>query len=60
MKPVDTACFAGAVLTNAAEFKRLLPCLKFIIGAMAKNTPDHRDWNAIQTWTLSLEDKLGG
>ncbi len=59
VQPVDTAFFAGAVLTNTAEFKRLLPCLKFIAGAMAKNTPDHRDWVAIQAWATAIGEKLG-
>ncbi|HNT77010.1 MAG TPA: hypothetical protein PKH77_18525 [Anaerolineae bacterium] len=43
-QPVDTAFFDGAVLTSAAEFQHLLPCIKVIVGVMAKNTPDHRDW----------------
>ncbi|MBN2003729.1 MAG: flavodoxin domain-containing protein [Anaerolineae bacterium] len=50
VQPVDTVFFAGAVLTNTKEFEHLLPCLKFVAGAMAKNTPDHRDWNVVRAW----------
>ncbi|MFN2108192.1 MAG: flavodoxin domain-containing protein [Anaerolineae bacterium] len=58
VKPVDTVFFGGAVLSNTAEFKRLMPWLKFIAGAMAKNTPDHRDWDAIRAWAATLSDKF--
>lgn len=58
--PLDATFFAGAVLANTEEFKRLLPCLKFIAGAMAKNTPDHRNWAAIRAWAETIAPQLAG
>jgi menaquinone-dependent protoporphyrinogen oxidase len=52
---VETVFFAGAVLVDTVEYKRLLPCLKFPVSAMAKDVPDHRDWDAIRTWAESLQ-----
>jgi menaquinone-dependent protoporphyrinogen oxidase len=57
--PVDVGVFAGAVLDDTAEYKRLFPLLKIPVGAMASNTPDHRDWNAIRTWAEAVRGKLG-
>ncbi|HOT90128.1 MAG TPA: flavodoxin domain-containing protein [Anaerolineae bacterium] len=52
--PVDIGLFAGAVLTDTEEFKRLFPLLKIPVGGMAKSTPDHRDWEAIRAWAEKL------
>jgi len=58
VEPVDSALFAGAVLTDTQEFAQLprhirLP-VHFIAGAM----PDHRDWRTIRAWATALADKL--
>ncbi|MBN1887287.1 MAG: flavodoxin domain-containing protein [Thermoflexales bacterium] len=47
---VDVGVFAGAVLSDTPEYKRLFPLLKIPVGAMAGETPDHRDWDAIRAW----------
>jgi menaquinone-dependent protoporphyrinogen oxidase len=57
VEPVDTALFAGAVLDNTDEFKRLFPLLKMPVKAMAEQ-PDHRDWEAIRAWGEGLRPKL--
>ena len=57
VEPVDTALFAGAVLADTAEFKRLFPLFKIPVKAMAEQ-PDHRDWGAIRTWAEGLRPKL--
>lgn len=56
--PVDVGVFAGAVLADTPEYKRLFPLLKIPVGAMANNTPDHRDWNAIRAWAEAVRVKL--
>ncbi len=58
VSPVDIGLFAGAVLTNTEEFKRMLPCLKIPIREMAKKTPDRRNWDAIRAWAEGLAGKL--
>lgn len=57
--PVDVGVFAGAVLNDTPEYKRLFPLMKIPIGGMASSTPDHRDWDAIRAWADALYDKLG-
>jgi menaquinone-dependent protoporphyrinogen oxidase len=57
VEPVDTAVFAGAVLADTDEFKRLFPLLKIPVKAMAEQ-PDHRDWEAIRAWAEGLRPKL--
>ena len=59
VEPVDTALFAGAVLDDTDEFKRLFPLLKMPVKAMAEQ-PDHRDWEAIRAWAEGLRPKLLG
>ena len=51
---MDVGLFAGGVLVDTPEFERMLPCVKFIVNAMAKETPDHRDWDAIRAWAEAL------
>jgi hypothetical protein len=55
---VDEALFAGAVLGDTPEFKRLFPLLKIPVKAMAESTPDHRDWEAIRAWAVALRPRL--
>jgi len=57
--PVDVGVFAGAVLNDTPEYKRLFPLMKIPIGGMASSTPDHRDWDAIRAWAEALYGKLG-
>ena len=57
VEPVDAKVFAGAVLSDTQEFKRLFPLLKIPVKAMAEQ-PDHRDWAAIRAWAEGLRPKL--
>jgi menaquinone-dependent protoporphyrinogen oxidase len=58
VEPVDVGLFAGAVLSDTEEYRRLFPLMKIPIGAMAENEPDHRDWEAIRSWAEGLRPKL--
>jgi menaquinone-dependent protoporphyrinogen oxidase len=60
VEPVDTGLFSGAVLNDTEEFKHLFLFYKFVAGAMAKNQPDHRDWDAIRAWAAGLRPTLVG
>jgi menaquinone-dependent protoporphyrinogen oxidase len=57
VEPVDVGLFAGAVLADTEEFKRLFPLLRIPVMAMAEE-PDHRDWEAIRAWAEGLRPKL--
>jgi menaquinone-dependent protoporphyrinogen oxidase len=57
VEPVDATLFAGAVLADTDEFKRLFPLLKGPVKAMAEQ-PDHRDWEAIRAWAEGVRPKL--
>lgn len=59
VEPVEVGLFAGAVLSDTEEYRRLFPLLKIPIGGMAKSEPDHRDWEAIRSWAEELRPKLG-
>lgn len=58
--PVETGLFAGAVLGNTPEFKRLNPFIRFITGSMVKNTEDARDWDTIREWAERVRPLLNG
>lgn len=58
VEPVDIGLFAGALLNETAEFKRLFPLFKLIIAAVAKDTEDSRDWDAIRGWAKGLPSVL--
>jgi len=58
VRPVDTGLFAGAVLTDTPEFKRLFFAFRSIVQATAKEVPDQRDWEAIRAWALGLRPAL--
>lgn len=58
VEPVDSALFAGAVLTDTDEFAQLPRHIRLPVRFMAHNTPDRRDWGAIRAWTTALADKL--
>jgi menaquinone-dependent protoporphyrinogen oxidase len=55
--PVDVGLFAGAVLADTDEFKRLFPLFKIPVKAMAEQ-PDRRDWETIRAWAERLRPKL--
>ena len=58
VEPVDIGLFAGAVLNEGEDFERLFFLFKMLAGAMAKNNPDHRNWEAIRAWAENLYPKL--
>lgn len=58
--PVDVGLFAGAVLTDTEEYRRLFALLKVPLKAMAEGQGDHRDWDAIRAWAEGLRAKLAG
>lgn len=60
VKPVDIGLFAGAILTEGEEFERQFFFWKFIMRAMAKESGDERNWEAIRAWASGLRPKLLG
>lgn len=58
VKPVDTGLFGGAVLTDTEEYERLFFGRRFVADSMAKETADHRDWDAIRAWAEGLRPSL--
>ena len=56
--PVDTGLFAGAVLIDTEEYKRLFPGIKFMVKAMARDVEDQRDWEAISDWADEIRPAL--
>lgn len=56
--PVDTGLFAGAVLTDTPEFRRLFFAFRSIVQATAKEVPDQRNWEAIRAWARGLRPAL--
>jgi menaquinone-dependent protoporphyrinogen IX oxidase len=58
VQPVDIGLFAGAILTEGEEFEKQFFFWKFIMRAMAKESGDQRDWEAIRAWAGDLGSKL--
>jgi menaquinone-dependent protoporphyrinogen oxidase len=58
--PVDIGLFAGAVLDDTEEFDRLFIFFKSIVRAVAQDTEDSRDWEAIRAWAQELRPALAG
>jgi menaquinone-dependent protoporphyrinogen oxidase len=58
VQPVDEGLFAGAVLQDTPDAKRLWFPLSGMARSMAASTPDHRDWAAIETWARQVAPKL--
>ncbi len=58
VNPVDIGLFAGTVLNEGEDFEELFPLFKIPVKAMAEDTKDYRDWEAIEAWAKSLRDKL--
>jgi menaquinone-dependent protoporphyrinogen oxidase len=56
--PIDVGLFAGAVLTDTDEFRRLFPLMKVPIRAMAEDPGDQRDWEAIHAWAAGVRHQL--
>jgi menaquinone-dependent protoporphyrinogen oxidase len=54
---VDVGLFAGAVLDDTDEFRRLFPLFRLPVQAMAEQE-DHRDWEAIRRWAEGLRPRL--
>jgi menaquinone-dependent protoporphyrinogen IX oxidase len=60
VQPVDVGLFAGAVLTEGADYDRLFWLMRLMVKAMAKEGGDHRDWDAIRNWAAGLRPALLG
>jgi menaquinone-dependent protoporphyrinogen oxidase len=58
VKPVDVGLFAGALLTEGEDFEKQFFFWKFIMRAMARESGDERDWEAIRAWAAELRPKL--
>jgi menaquinone-dependent protoporphyrinogen IX oxidase len=58
VEPVDIGLFAGTVLDEGKDYEKLFPLLKIPVKAMAEDTEDHRDWDAIHAWAESLREKI--
>ena len=58
LEPVDTGLFAGAVLSEGEDFRRLFPLVKIPVKAMAESQEDERDWEAIRAWAEGLRERL--
>jgi menaquinone-dependent protoporphyrinogen oxidase len=58
VQPVAVGLFAGAVLDGTPEFKRLFPGIRFIVRAVARESKDQRDWDAIRTWAEDVRPAL--
>ena len=50
VEPVATGLFAGAVLNNTDEYRKLNPLLKIPVKSMAEKMPDYRNWETIRQW----------
>jgi menaquinone-dependent protoporphyrinogen oxidase len=57
-EPVDVGLFAGAVLAEGDDYRRLFPLMKIPVKGMAQSPGDHRDWDAIRAWAAQLGHKL--
>ena len=54
VQPVDVGLFAGAVLTEGEEYQRQFALIKMMMKAMAKQSGDLRNWEAIRAWGTNL------
>jgi menaquinone-dependent protoporphyrinogen oxidase len=61
VKPIATGLFAGALLTDTEEYRKLNPALRWLIKSMAKGREtDLRNWEAINAWAQGLRSTLLG
>jgi menaquinone-dependent protoporphyrinogen oxidase len=58
VEPVDIGLFAGAVLDDTEEFKRLFFGFKAIARSIAQDLDDERDWEAIRAWAEGVRPVL--
>jgi menaquinone-dependent protoporphyrinogen IX oxidase len=59
VQPVDVGLFAGAVLTEGEDYKKLSWLMRLVLKAMSEEG-DHRDWDAIRDWATGLRPALLG
>ena len=59
VQPVDVGLFAGAVLIEGQEYERQFFLIRLMMKAMAKQSGDRRDWEAIHAWATNLRTLLG-
>ena len=58
VQPVDVGLFAGAVLTEGQEYERQFFLIRLMMKAMAKQSGDQRNWEAIRAWAESVHPLL--
>jgi menaquinone-dependent protoporphyrinogen oxidase len=58
VEPVDVGLFAGAVLEETPDARRLWFLLKGMARTMSANLPDSRDWEAIEEWARETAARL--
>jgi len=58
VQPVDVGLFAGAVLTEGEEYQRQFALIRMMMKAMAKQSGDQRNWEAIRAWGTNLRPLL--
>lgn len=58
VQPVDIGLFAGAVLTEGEDYERQFFLVRQMMKAMAKQSGDQRDWEAIRAWAVGLRPRL--
>ena len=58
VQPVDVGLFAGAVLIEGQEYERQFFLIRLMMKAMAKQSGDRRDWEAIRAWATNLRPLL--
>ena len=59
VQPVDVGLFAGAVLTEGEDYERQFFLVRLMMNAMAKQSGDQRNWEAIRAWATNLRPLLG-
>lgn len=60
VQPVDVGLFAGAVLTEGEDYKKLSWLMRLMLKAMGSAEGDYRDWEAIRDWATGLRPVLLG
>ncbi len=60
VQPLDIGLFAGAALTEGADYERLSPIMRWIVDMIARDAGDYRDWETIRAWAGALRSRLLG